>query len=207
MIENVAFTRLRAGTTSMRGLAMDNSGAGTLEFALVIPVFLMLIFGVIDLGQMAYGQSVLNGAVQQAARNSALETANTTTTDQLVKDTVTPVLPGATITSTRTNYYDFSDISRKEKWTDSNANGRCDNGEPYVDENGNGHWDSDIGESGNGSANDVVIYTVTAAYTPVIAIPLVAGAFRQQITLTSSAVKKNQPFANQVSYGTVTGTC
>jgi Flp pilus assembly protein TadG len=207
MIATIAFLRLRIGTAKARSLLQDSSGAGTIEFALVIPMFLMLIFGVIDLGQMVYGQSVLNGAVQQAARNSTLEIANTTTTDQLVRDTVSPVLPGATVTSTRTNYYDFSDISRKEKWTDSNANGRCDNGEPYVDENGNGHWDSDIGESGNGSANDVVIYTVTAVYTPVIAIPLVAGAFRQQITLTSSAVKKNQPFANQVSYGTVTGTC
>jgi Flp pilus assembly protein TadG len=200
MIATIAFLRLRIGTAKARSLLQDSSGAGTIEFALVIPMFLMLIFGVIDLGQMVYGQSVLNGAVQQAARNSTLEIANTTTTDQLVRDTVTPVLPGATVTSTRTNYYE-------EKWTDSNANGRCDNGEPYVDENGNGHWDSDIGESGNGSANDVVIYTVTAVYTPVIAIPLVAGAFRQQITLTSSAVKKNQPFANQVSYGTVTGTC
>jgi hypothetical protein len=124
-----------------------------------------------------------------------------------VRDTITPVLPGATVTSTRTNYYDFADINRKEKWTDSNANGRCDNGEPYVDENGNGRWDSDIGENGNGSANDVVIYTVTASYTPVISLPLVPSSFRQQITLKSSALKKNQPFANQVTYGTVTGTC
>jgi Flp pilus assembly protein TadG len=199
--------RLRSGCSQMARLAADNSGAGTLEFALVIPLFLTLLFGVIDLGQMAYGESVLNGAVQQAARNSTLELANTSATDQAVKDTIAPVLPGVVVTSTRTNYYDFADVNRKEKWTDSNANGTCDNGEPYVDENGNGHWDSDIGEDGNGSANDVVIYTVTAKYTPVIAIPLVPPSFRQQITLKSTAVKKNQPFANQVSYGTVTGTC
>ena len=189
------------------GLARDAAGAGTIEFALVVPMFLTLLFGVIDLGQMAYGESVLNGAVQQAARNSTLETTNTTAADQSVKDTIAPVLPGAVVTSTRTNYYDFADVNRKEKWTDSNSNGTCDNGEPYVDENGDGHWNSDIGESGNGGANDVVVYTVTAKYTPVIAIPLVPSSFRQQVTLTSSAVKKNQPFANQVSYGTVTGTC
>lgn len=203
MIRNQSGT----GLIPLSLLARDATGAGTLEFALVIPTFLSLIFGVIDLGQMTYGQSVLNGAVQQAARNSTLETANTTTTDQAVKNTIAPVLPGATVTSTRTNYYDFADINRKEKWTDSNSNGTCDNGEPYVDENGNGRWDSDIGESGNGGANDVVVYTVTASYTPVIAIPLVSGLFRQTVTLTSSAVKKNQPFSTQISYGTVTGTC
>ena len=207
MIRIMIFSRLGTGAAGVQSLAQDNSGAGTLEFALVIPMFLTLIFGVIDLGQMAYGQSVLNGAVEQAARNSALETANTTATDQAVKDTITPILPGATVTSTRTNYYDFADIGRKEKWTDSNANGTCDNGEPYVDENANGRWDSEIGENGNGGANDVVVYTVTAVYTPIIAIPLVPATFRQQITLKSSALKKNQPFANQVSYGTITGTC
>ena len=207
MIRIMIFSRLGTGAAGVQSLAQDNSGAGTLEFALVIPMFLTLIFGVIDLGQMAYGQSVLNGAVEQAARNSALETANTTATDQAVKDTITPILPGATVTSTRTNYYDFADIGRKEKWTDSNANGTCDNGEPYVDENANGRWDSEIGENGNGGANDVVVYTVTAVYTPIIAIPLVPTTFRQQITLKSSALKKNQPFANQVSYGTITGTC
>lgn len=149
-------------TRSLATLPTDRDGAGSLEFALIVPVFLSLLLGVIDLGQMAYGASVLNGAVQQAARNSTLENANTTTADQMVRNLVSPILPGVTVTSTRTNYYDFSDISRKEKWTDSNGNGTCDNGEPYVDENGNGRWDRDIGQDGNGNANDVVDYTVTA---------------------------------------------
>lgn len=207
MNRSVMTSRPGTSESPMLNLAQDPSGAATLEFALVIPLFLSLIFGVIDLGQMTYGQSVLNGAVQQAARNATLETANTTTTDQVVKNTLAPVLPGATVTSTRTSYYDFVDINRKEKWTDSNGNGTCDNGEPYVDENHNGRWDTDIGANGNGGADDVVIYTVTASYTPLIAIPLVSSMFQQTIKLTSSAVKKNQPFANQVSYGTVTGTC
>lgn len=194
-------------TVALHRLAVDRSGAGTLEFALIIPLFLTLLFGVIDLGQMAYGTSVLNGAVQQAARASTLETADTTSADLSVRNAVSPILPGVTVTSTRTNYYDFSDISRKEKWTDSNGNGTCDNGEPYVDENGNGRWDRDIGEDGNGSANDVVVYTVTATYTPVINLPLVPPAFGRPIALKSSAIKKNQPYATQTSYGSATGTC
>jgi hypothetical protein len=66
-------------------------------------------------------------------------------------------LPGVTVTSTRKAYYDFTDIGRAEKWTDSNNNRVCDNGEPYTDENGDGSWNADIGEAGNGDAGDVIL--------------------------------------------------
>ena len=43
----------------------------------------------------------------------------------------------------------------------------------YVDENGNGSWDADIGKSGNGGANDVVMYTVSVEYDPLFPNPFV----------------------------------
>ena len=57
-------------------LAQDATGAVLIEFALVAPVFLMLIMGTFDLGQMAYGKSVLEGAVQKAARDSEIGRAH-----------------------------------------------------------------------------------------------------------------------------------
>lgn len=188
------------------GLLRCNDGISAVEFAIIAPVFFTLMFGIIDLGQMAYGQAMLNGAVQKAARDSSLEGANTTTADNMVIAQVGPVLPGAVLWSSRVNYVDFNDIGRSERYTDTNGDGTCNNREPYVDENGNGHWDAEIGEDGNGGANDVVVYTVTATYTPLILPPLLPARF-SRMTLTSSGLKKNQPYANQIAYNTFTGTC
>lgn len=188
------------------GVLRDVSGVAALEFALVAPVFLVLLMGMLNVGQVAYGTAVLNGAVQKAARDSTLEGANTAQADAIVKNLAAPVLPGATFVSRRTNYYDFADIGRAERFNDQNNNGTCDNSESYIDENRSGQWDRDIGRGGNGGASDVVVYTVEATFQPVFRIPLMPDQWGRKV-LTASAIKKNQPFANQEEYGTTSGIC
>ncbi|WP_245647706.1 TadE/TadG family type IV pilus assembly protein [Novosphingobium lentum] len=188
------------------GLARDARGAAALEFALVAPLFFTLIFGIFDMGQVVYGKAVLDGAVQQAARDNSLESANTTAADAFVKKIVGPVLPGVTLASTRSSYYDFNDILRPEKYNDANKDGKCDNGEAYTDENGDGHWNADVGKSDNGGANDVVVYKVVATFKPLFSIPFLPNKWTTQ-RVSAVAVKKNQPFAYQASYGNAAGTC
>ncbi|MDE2561303.1 MAG: pilus assembly protein [Sphingomonadales bacterium] len=166
----------------------------------------MFLIGLLDMGQSIYGQVVLDGAVAKAARSSSLETANTAAADAEVATLVGKVLPGAQIASKRESYYDFGDVGRPEKWNDANNDGTCSNGEVYVDENGNGQWDSDIGVSGNGGANDVVVYTVTATYDPLFKVPFIPQLWSAR-KLTASTITKNQPFANQDGYGSNSGTC
>lgn len=190
----------------LRDLAADQAGSTVLEFSIVAPTFLILLVGTFDIGQMVYGQVVLSGAVEQAARESSLETANTTNADALVRNIVRPVLPGVQVTSTRRNYLDFTDIGRAERFTDTNRNGSCDNNETYVDENSNEQWDTDTGSDGNGSAEDVVVYTVNAQYSPVFKIPFMPEAWNNR-TITSTAIKKNQPFANQPAGGSASRIC
>ena len=189
-----------------RTLARASDGATAIEFTLIAPVFCMMLMGVFDIGQMAYGNAVLRGAAQVAARGSSLETADTTAADNKVRSMVQYSLPGATVTTTRVSYYDFADINRPEVWNDKNANGTCDNAEGYTDENRNGAWDPDIGTAGNGGAGDVIVYTVTAEYTPVFKIPFAPSSWDKR-KLTSTTVRKNQPFANQAEYGSAAGTC
>lgn len=182
------------------------TGASAVEFALVAPVMLMLMMQIFNLGQMVYGKVLLGGAVEQAARSAALETANTSSADSLVRSIVGRVLTGAAITSTRVSYYDFADIGRPERWNDSDGDGNCDGGESYVDENRSGGWERDMGASGNGGAGDVVIYTVTASYDPLFTVPFAPGSWRRT-TLRAVAVRKNQPYASQTAYGAAAGTC
>jgi len=185
----------------------DAQGATIIEFAIVVPLFMTLLLGIMDIGQMVYGKSVLSGAVRRAARDSALETRSTTEADARVLDAIRPVLPGVTIKTSRTSYFDFADIGRPEKWNDANTNSKCDNGEAFTDENRSGQWDEDIGQAGNeGSANDVVVYTVTASFEPVFKVPFLPEHWAAR-TLTSTAVTKNQPFGVQASYGSSAGTC
>ncbi len=196
----------RLGQARWRCLWQSRDGVSATEFALIAPVFLTLLLGILDIGQMGYGNAVLNGAVQKAARDSALETGDTAAADALVQQIVAPVFPGATYTSSRTSYYDFADIGRAERWNDANNNGTCDNNEAYVDENENGAWDADIGLDGNGGANDVVVYSVTASYQPVFRVPFLPEKWRTR-SVTGSAIKKNQPFADQREYGSAAGVC
>lgn len=187
-------------------IAGDEQGTTVMEFGLVSVVFITMLIGMFDIGQSAYAQAILNGAVQEAARTSSLETGDTTVADDRVLSLVNNVAPGATIQSTRTSYFDFNDIDRPEKWNDGNFDNTCNVGETYVDENGNGQWDEDIGLSGNGGAGDVVIYTVTLTYDPLFPIPFWDNADATR-SLEAVAIKKNQPFADQTGYGSNAGVC
>ncbi|WP_374412211.1 TadE/TadG family type IV pilus assembly protein [Novosphingobium colocasiae] len=195
--------RTRRLAARLRGAC---EGVAAVEFALAAPVLLVLLIGMFDMGHMAYLNAVLNGAVEKVARDSALETANTTTSDQAVGAIMAGVAPGASVTTTRKSYYDFTDVARPEQWGDTNANGRCDNGESYTDENNNGSWDADIGRTGNGGSGDVVYLTATMTYQPLFKVPFTGNANGTR-TLKATAVTKNQPFGNQGQYSTAARTC
>ena len=199
-------TALRSCTTFFRDLGRDENGVTVVEFALIAPTFLLLLLGTLDIGQMVYAQSVLNGAVQTAARDASLEGGDTAAADAMVLEQVSGVMPGVELNTSRTSYYDFADIERAEQWNDADDNGLCNDGEAFVDENRNGQWDDDIGVSGNGGANDVVIYEVEATYTSLFKVPFMRESWGAR-TLSSSAIKKNQPFANQSGYSSEAGTC
>lgn len=211
--------RLVGGRT-LRRLHRSQRGIAATEFGLIAPVFFLFVFGMFHIGHMVYAKAVFEGAVERAARESSLETADTTAADNMVKALVRPILPGLILTTTRTSYYDFADIARPEKWTDNKGknaagawieypgrnNGICDQGEAYVDENRSGSWESDIGLAGNGGSSDVILYTAKATYTPLFRVPFLPTQWTDR-QLIATAVKKNQPFALQTKYATTAGTC
>ena len=84
-----------------RSVVRDENGAALMEFGIVAPVFIMMLMGLFDYGQLTYGQSVLNGAVQEAARASALETGDTAEADAMVREQVQKILPGADVRASR----------------------------------------------------------------------------------------------------------
>lgn len=59
----------------MRGrhLFRRDGGQGLVEFALVIPVFLMLLFGLIDGSRLVFQHSILSQAAREGARTASVE--------------------------------------------------------------------------------------------------------------------------------------
>jgi Flp pilus assembly protein TadG len=187
-------------------LRRDQRGVSGVELGLMGPLFIMLLLGIYDVGYTAYLHSVLQGAVQQVARNGTLEDANTAKADTYVTNMIHGILPGSQVVAKRVSYYDFADIKRAESWNDKNGNGVCDKSESFTDENRSGQWDADVGSKDNGGANDVVLYTVKVTYKSLFPNPFMASSTNER-SISASAVRKNQPYALQEKYGSGVGVC
>lgn len=197
----------------LRGLLGDARGTYVVEFAVGTPVFLIMTMGALDLGHTLYTRSVLQGTVQKAARDSALETGSLTTNQATIDAKVTSAVhdlnSSATVTVSRRFYKTFSkaQAAQHEDFTDSNGNGQCDNSEPYVDANRNGTYDADGGDAGQGGAKDITVYSVTMTYPRMFPTSTLIG-LPANVTLTATTVLGNQPYADQSSYGAaLTGNC
>jgi hypothetical protein len=182
---------------TLRRLAGDERGATIVEFAIVAPVFLLLLLGSFDFGHMIYAQSVLQGAVHHAGRNSGLESGSDfmATIDEDVRRQVGHIVPKGSVLTSRTNYQSFNDVNKPEDFVDANGNGEYDADECFTDVNGNATWDADRGMEGLGGADDVVLYTATLEYDRIVPFHFVGGD--EQRTISASTILRNQPFGDQ----------
>ena len=181
----------------LRRLARDGRGVTVIEFAVTAPVMLMLVMGMSDLAYRAYAQAMLEGAVQKAGRDSALEGGDgkIPQIDAKVLAMVQNMAKDATYTTSRKSYSTFSNV-RPEKFTDGNANGVREVGECYEDVNNNSQWDPDSGKTGQGGADDIVQYEVTVTYPRIFPLAQMLGWPKNQV-IKAKTLLKNQPYASQ----------
>jgi len=192
----------------VRLLSRDTRGATAVEFAAVAPALLMTLLGLMDLSYNIYSTSLLEGAIQKAARDSTIEGAGgrTAEIDARVRDVVDDIVGNATIEFDRRAYADFSDVSRPEDFTDTNGDGLCAGGEPFEDVNDNDTWDQDRGKTGTGGARDAVLYTVTVSYPRAFPVMGLLG-FSDTVTAEARTVLRNQPYGEQAKAVAAVGNC
>jgi Flp pilus assembly protein TadG len=77
----------------MRRRQPRSRGQSLVEFALVIPIFLLLLFGLIDGGRLVYQHSVLSQAAREGARLASVEASWIGSTDVGCGATGGPVCP------------------------------------------------------------------------------------------------------------------
>ena len=193
----------------LQKLLRDQSAVSVTEFGLIAPAVVTMLLGTMDVGHTLYMRTVIDGAIQEVARDSALEDggilAKQEAIDARIKNQIrklnNSIDPNEGIIVKRRYYRNFSNAfnADEEEYTDTNDNGVCDNGEPYVDANLNETWDSDGGDEGQGGAKDVSIVTVTVTYDRLFPLASLIG-LPEQITIAANTVLANQPYAEQAAY-------
>jgi Flp pilus assembly protein TadG len=176
-------------------------GATAVEYAIILPVVLLLIMGIVEYNTIMYAMSVLSGSTVAAAREGATgyQAAGSSSRQQyiysLVQSHSAGLLDPNKLTISSKSYANFADIGQPEPCLKPAA-GPCPGtpGVNFVDVNGNGTWDQDQGAAGLGASGDIVVYTVSypwPIYTPLLKPFLGSSGI---YTLKSSAVVKNEPY-------------
>jgi TadE-like protein len=185
----------------------NEQGTSIMEFGIIAPVLMVMLMGTYDVGHEMYVKSVLNGALQEVGRDSALEGASNADQrdeiDDRLTDAVKKIAPNAEIEITRRYYKTFAkaaaaaaeDVIEEEE----DANGICDEGESFMDANHNGTWDEDGGTDGQGGAKDVVIIKVELRYNRLFPSASFIG-YGEDVILVSDSVIANQPYGQQIQF-------
>lgn len=180
------------------------SGVSAVEFGFIAPMFIMLLLAVFDTGFAIYTKSVLQGAIEEGARNASLENTVWDDIKDRVNDQVQNVIPSAdpktdiTFTIDPTYYGNYGDIELPEDFTDSNRNNRWDHPECFVDRNNNRTYDTDVGLAGRGGAQDVVSIRAELEFRRVMPLWKMLGQ-PQTMTLQASTFLRNQPFSGHTA--------
>ena len=180
-------------------LVADRRGGAAVDFALVAPVFVLLIAGVLEFGVLMLGETLLQSAVTDASRFGLTgRTLAGQTREEVIADIVTEhgfgLIDAERLEFDTLVYPSFDSVGQPETFTDQNGNGAWDAGEPYADINGNGQWDADMGAAGLGGPEDVVLYRVR--YEWEMMTPLFRALFPPSgtVPMEASLAIRNEPF-------------
>jgi Flp pilus assembly protein TadG len=183
----------------LRHSAECRRGTAVMEFALIAPVAVLSIIGLLELSMIMFVQSLMEGGLREASRFGITGYIPPGMTREerileIVASNTIGLVDMETVEVITKVYPSFSDVNQPEPFTDQNANGSYDAGEPFTDSNGNGQWDSDMGTAGIGGPGDIVRYTLTYDWpllTPVLSSIIGTGG---KIKLSATAAVRNEPF-------------
>lgn len=176
----------------------NEHGITALEFAMVAPVFMLLVMGVVEMSLIMFTSVALESATNNTARLgktgyvASNKTRQQTILDNVKAKTAGLLNPNDIQVSTEV-YSNFDKVGQPEPCI-SPVNPPCTGtaGINFVDVNGNGTWDQDMAQSGQGNAGDVVVYTVS--YRWQIMTPMVGSIIGNPFTISARSVVRNEPF-------------
>lgn len=189
---------MSAAANLSNGLVVDERGNAVSEFALILMPLCLIIFGGLEIGYQIYVRSVVLGAMERATRLTTLQTVDSNAAESDIETTIRRIVPSATVTTTKSSFYQYSNINALERLTkDTNNNGTLDSGDCYEDVNGNNTRDTaTTGLTGIGGADDIVRYNTVVTYNRILPLYRFIG-IGNTATLTATTMTRRQPYEVQ----------
>ncbi len=181
----------------IKRLLVKKDGAAAVEFALIAPVFFLLMMAIVEVGLIMFAESMLEGALAHGARIS--KTGFTIGERQAYIKSEVVKLSGAILDPDQLvvealNYDTHANINQPEPCITALCEGGAANID-YRDVNGNNQWDEDQGTAGPGIRNRIVLYKAT--YTWPIFTPVMANLFGNangDYEFSSTTIVKNEDY-------------
>lgn len=190
--------------TTLAKLVDDAHGMALVEFAIILPVLMLMILGFMDLGHRMYYSSQIQGTLHRAARLATVGDKTQTQIDDFVKSKLQQLSKNPTIVITKRSYEDYGGVKKAEKIiTDTvpigvyNKKTSTQAGDCHEDVVQNGVFDTDRGKNGLGGADDVVFYEVALTHRRLFPMYGLLG-WSQNQTIRVNTLLKNQPYAAQI---------
>lgn len=164
-----------------RGPLRDTRGTAALEFAILAPLIITLLLGIMELGFVAMVDASLEMAIRQAARYGMVTPdADSKPRNDRIREIVESwvgrwLARPDDIDIRILSYPAFDNIGEPEPFQDDNDNGTWDPGEAYKDLNEDGTWNADMGTAGAGGREEIVLYEIAFARPTLTGIPILAG--------------------------------
>lgn len=180
-----------------RSLGCDKRGATIVEFAMIIPVFVGLLLSILEVGYQSYVTAVVQGALSKASRQVTVGNKTAADVVAIIKSEVQSVVPAQYVTVSTRRYYNFSNVGKPEKITsDTDPRGTYNLGDCFEDANNNGIYDATPGDTGIGSADDIVYYTVKVVYPNLTPVGTLLS-WSPTRSVAATTVLRNQPFTSR----------
>ena len=175
------------------------SGGSALEFALVIPTFVVMLAGVIEISMVMFVSILAEGGLREASRFgiTGQDPDGMTREErivQIVQEHTHGLISVSSDNVTYKVYGDYDQIGSAEPFVDANGNGEYDAGESFTDWNGNGTWDTDSGTDGSGTAGDIVVYEVGYQWAFMTPLFKVFGDENGKLNMSASITVRNEPW-------------
>lgn len=185
-------------TAKHRSVFRCDSGITSIEFAIVSPVMFLLMMGIIEFSLITFTTTVMESAANTTARfgKTGYVAAGSSRQQQIIaniNDRTAGLLDPNRIVISTTVYSSVDRVGDPETCINP-VSPPCPGtaGVNYVDINGNGQWDADMGVAGLGSANDIVVYKVT--YPWPIATPMISAIIGSPYNISVRTIVKNEPY-------------
>ncbi len=194
-----------------RRFLRDRQGASMIELAIAFPVFILMLVGVVELAMLMFVQVAVEGGLREASRFGITgqvpggEVTREAKIAEIVVDHAQSMVKIEPSDIELLVYSDFSSVGQPEPYIDADPNDGpafkegTDEFVPEMhDKNGNGTWDEDQGDAGQGAgaSGAIVLYRVNFDWewlTPFFA----AAASSDKVSLEAAITVRNEPWPDE----------